>query len=145
MQINLNFDTDNMTKEQLSGAQKRIQEALDQVKHALRTSVKAKHMHIPDVFFGVPFDVEIMSTEELEHQIELARSLLFNFIQHINHSVHGEKEITQTFFGVEFDFSKLDNEKLESGRKEVMSLIQKLLKELELREKLESIGHGDST
>lgn len=147
MKINLNVDTKNMTKEERLEVQSQLQSALDQLKCEIRNMTKAEHVHFgavgPDIFFGIPFDFEIMSKKELQSSKKAACRLRANFQLQLN-PYTPNNNISKDFFGKTFDFSEMSDKELRQGLDETKALLKKITEKLMIVEKLEGTSsHKD--
>lgn len=147
MIIDLHFDTSKMTKEERLEVQKKLQKDMDQLKYEIRNMTKAEHVHFgavgPDIFFGIPFDFEIMSKKELQSSKKAACRLRANFQLQLN-PYTPNNNISKDFFGKTFDFSEMSNKELRQGLDETKALLKKITEQLRIVEKLEGTSsHKD--
>lgn len=89
MKFSLEFDTKGMTKEERAELRKQLEMNLATLKHESATVARAKHRPLSDsstvkTFFGMPFDFESMSLNDLTSAKREARALLFAIMKAIS-------------------------------------------------------------
>ncbi len=136
MKINLNYDTSKMTKEERLKVRKEIQEVLDQLNHELKTASFSQHRHFghPTMFFGVSFDFDAMTNEELLSVQRDARHLAANILMWHDNLPAKYTDPVKTFFDdVEFNFAKMSKKDLSNSKDECHRLLTNITKQCLIR------------